>query len=65
MGVNAEAHFRFAQALEAIGNDLPRAMEEYQHAADLDHNPFRAISDLNRILRRLANPAGAGSHSCV
>ncbi len=48
----ADGHFFLARALEAQG-DWAAAEREYDRAKDLDYNPFRAISDLNAILRTI------------
>jgi hypothetical protein len=44
-------------ALEKL-HDYDAAFQAYSRARDLDHNPFRAPSDLNRILRRIAGQSG-------
>ncbi|MEX5219619.1 MAG: hypothetical protein NW701_17450 [Nitrospira sp.] len=51
--LHAESHFMLALALEEL-HDYDAAFQAYSRARDLDHNPFRAPSDLNRILRRIA-----------
>ncbi len=55
--LHAEPHFMLGLALEAL-HDYDAAFQAYSRARDLDHNPFRAPSDLNRILRRIAGQSG-------
>jgi tetratricopeptide (TPR) repeat protein len=50
---HAESHFLLARALEQTG-DPAGAIQHFQRARDLDHNPFRAISDFNASLREIA-----------
>lgn len=49
----ALTHFRRGQALEALG-DYDAARKSYERARDLDGLRFRASSDLNQVLRELA-----------
>jgi tetratricopeptide (TPR) repeat protein len=51
--LHAESHFMLGLALEEL-HDYDAAFLAYSKARDLDHNPFRAPSDLNLILRRIA-----------
>ncbi len=51
--LHAESHFMLGLALETV-HDYDGALLAYGRARDLDHNPFRAPSDLNRILRQIA-----------
>jgi tetratricopeptide (TPR) repeat protein len=55
--LHAESHFMLGLALEKL-HDYDAAFQAYSRARDLDHNPFRAPSDLNRILRRIAGQSG-------
>lgn len=49
---HAASHFYLAHALETKGN-LEDAFNNYSLARDLDYNPFRAVSDFNKILRQI------------
>jgi hypothetical protein len=51
--LHAESHFMLGLALER-SQEFEAAMQAYSRARDLDHNPFRAPSDLNHILRQIA-----------
>lgn len=51
--VHAETYFWLAKAYENM-NDSSTALNYYIKAKDLDYNPFRAISDFNKILRIIA-----------
>jgi len=50
---HAESHFQRARSLERTG-DPRRALAHYRRASDLDHNPFRALSEFNASLRAIA-----------
>lgn len=50
--IHADSHFYLARALEQSG-DYENATREYDKARDLDHNPFRASSEFNDILRTI------------
>jgi tetratricopeptide (TPR) repeat protein len=50
---HAESHFQLARALEGAGR-LEEALRSYVQARDLDHNPFRATSNLIATQRRVA-----------
>ncbi|MEN8182259.1 MAG: GDSL-type esterase/lipase family protein [Myxococcota bacterium] len=50
---HAESWFLVGRARELQGAP-DRAFEAYGRARDLDHNPFRALSEQNAILRRIA-----------
>jgi tetratricopeptide (TPR) repeat protein len=52
--LHAESHFMLGLALEEL-HDYDAAFLAYSKARDLDHNPFRAPSDFNQILRRIAS----------
>jgi tetratricopeptide (TPR) repeat protein len=51
--LHAETRFELGRALEAQG-DPAGALARYREAVDLDHNPFRALSEQNALLRALA-----------
>lgn len=51
---HAETRFELGRALEDAG-DFPAALARFREAADLDFNPFRALSEQNAALRELAN----------
>jgi len=50
---HAESHYWLARLLEETG-ETDSALASYKRARDLDYNPFRAHSDFNATLRRLA-----------
>jgi tetratricopeptide (TPR) repeat protein len=52
--IHAESYYRRAQVYEEMER-YDRANQDYLRAKDLDHNPFRAISDFNHTLRRIAD----------
>ncbi len=52
--VHAESHYHLARAQEGVGA-YATALESYIRANDLDHNPFRAISDFNASLEAIAD----------
>jgi tetratricopeptide (TPR) repeat protein len=52
--LHAETCFWLARSYENM-NDTVTALRYYIKAKDLDYNPFRAISDFNNTLRRIAN----------
>ena len=51
--LHAMSHFLFARSFEIL-NDTALALENYILAKDLDYNPFRAITDFNESLRKIA-----------
>jgi tetratricopeptide (TPR) repeat protein len=50
---HAESHFLLARALDRT-QEWERAYAHYDRARDLDHNPFRAISEFNDALHDIA-----------
>jgi tetratricopeptide (TPR) repeat protein len=52
--LHAESYFQRARTHEDLGQ-YDQAHSDYLRARDLDHNPFRAISDFNDSLRRIAS----------
>ena len=51
--LHAMTHFLFARSFE-MENDTVPALLHYVLAKDLDYNPFRAITDFNESLRKIA-----------
>ena len=51
--IYAMSHFLLARSYEML-NDTISAQQNYILAKDLDYNPFRAITDFNMILRKIA-----------
>jgi len=52
--LRADAHYRYARALEQLGN-VDAARREYVRARDLDQLRFRAGTDFNRAIRSIAD----------
>ena len=50
---HAATYYYLARALEAKGQPV-QAYDAFSRARDLDYNPFRAISDFNAALRKIA-----------
>lgn len=51
--LHAHSYFWLARAYDAL-NDSITALKNYSMATDLDYNPFRAISDFNQIVKKIA-----------
>ncbi len=51
--IHAETRFDLGRAYEGKGEHR-RAIQNFRLAVDLDHNPFRAISDFNTSIRQIA-----------
>lgn len=51
--LHAMSHFLLARSFEML-NDTVSALQHYIFAKDLDYNPFRAITDFNESLRKIA-----------
>ena len=51
--LHAMSHFLLARSFEML-NDTISALQNYILAKDLDYNPFRAITDFNESLRKIA-----------
>jgi hypothetical protein len=51
---HAMSHFLLARSFEML-NDTASALENYILAKDLDYNPFRAITDFNQSVRKIAS----------
>lgn len=60
---HAEARYRLARALQALGR-VEEAREEFQRACDLDALPFRTDGRLNAIIRSVAARQGDGVVLC-
>ncbi|MCH9693537.1 MAG: tetratricopeptide repeat protein [Gammaproteobacteria bacterium] len=60
----AETHFMLATAFENVG-DFQNAKAHYIHALDLDALRFRADSEINSIIRKVADAAGDDAFSFV
>lgn len=52
--LHAMSHFLLAQCFEGI-NDTISALQSYVRAKDLDYNPFRAVTDFNESIRKIAD----------
>jgi tetratricopeptide (TPR) repeat protein len=52
--LHAGSHFYLARAYEQL-ESYENAIEHYDHARELDHNPFRALSAFNTTLRNLVS----------
>ena len=51
--LHAHSYFWLARVYDAL-NDSVTALKNYSIARDLDYNPFRAISDFNQIVKKIA-----------
>lgn len=51
--LHAMSHFLLARSFEIL-NDTVSALQNYILAKDLDYNPFRAITDFNESVRKIA-----------
>lgn len=51
--LHAMTYFNLAKSAELL-NDTIAALHNYVLAKDLDYNPFRAITDFNKIVRKIA-----------
>lgn len=52
--LHAMSHFLLARSFEML-NDTASALQHYILAKDLDYNPFRAITDFNESVRKIAS----------
>lgn len=51
--IHAKSHFLLARSFEML-DDTVTALQYYIQAKDLDYNPFRAVTDFNEIIRKIA-----------
>lgn len=58
--LHAMSHFLLAKSFEML-NDTGTALQYYIQAKDLDYNPFRAVTDFNESIRKIA----ANNHNAI